>query len=946
MPLSNHLTVFVYLQLSLTIFADKNSTNISGVDGKNTSFISCKTIQFDEIKLAKVLHLMREPAINTVEITVTVASANRTRIFPEMVWPWASEIGRTLISLISRAKTSIFASSLYTFALEVGVERVVIEVTEEPIGCLPSGEKGSNQIFKLLLNDLFFHMEDNYKDMYYKLCLPHHVEGPSRFNCCRIIGNRTICADYDSMVLKWARPGSIVVVAIFAITMLPFLLDHIMTYPEITFYKTSFSHMSLISIISMIFFEGYGHFKSFLRRFVFVLLTLIVFLPVDFFEYSCLKILFSIWAALFCLYPDKQITNGEFNKQKDKKLKPYFGKNLIFCFTFPIHLHENYRKSKDRTDGGSDKSHRSCKKLFSKLGVYILVFILVIICSLIVYPFIVGVFLIIYVLFNFPLGFVVPQTSFCKQCFLKVIEFIFGTIIRLVTLVVMVFFTGSILIFLLSITVGLILNGAFFNPFIAPIVTLIVFFWKNWKFSVEARCLQLKTLITEVCEDKMETTGTDESHAISNNEPESSEWDFLFWWRHTCIEASRCSDSNNSQENGENVENNYNGDKLLAIKFEEKTGVTMISKKLYEEISKIIFPLDYLLFHFVRRFFFVFVYAFLMLIVLILAKDSGIMESVQALSAIVAILLPFIFDTIYADHHTAQKTAVNMATKEKLEHIILRVKKQKENLFLVQLKYPNKFFTQLLKSMEQSLSAIEKLIGENVRTIEPWWLITEQSWKAIECSWQTMLSTHQQLELIIQQLELIIQQLNPTMQQELSAPTINATRTVRLFNAIRTVRFYNATRTVRSYKAMQQELSDPTMQQEQSNPTMQQEQSDPTMQQERLNQTMQKLGITEQQLKLAAEKLKNGQVTKNIKQSWDKIKQYLESWKKIKEIWGGINIHGIQLEQPWDDFIKFKKSFENFKESWERNEELEFEQNWRIIKSWVLNDSGQLDMHS
>ncbi|XP_028400759.1 uncharacterized protein LOC114523897 [Dendronephthya gigantea] len=205
----------------------------------------------------------------------------------------------------------------------------------------------------------------------------------------------------------------------------------------------------------------------------------------------------------------------------------------------------------------------------------------------------------------------------------------------------MVFFTGSILIFLLSITVGLILNGAFFNPFIAPIVTLIVFFWKNWKFSVEARCLQLKTLIIEVCEDKMETTGTDEtliievcedkmettgtdetliievcedkmettgtdeSNAISNNEPKSSKWDFLFWWRHSCIEASRCSDSNKGQENGKNDENNYNGDKLLAIKFEEK----------------------------LRGF-----------------RDYG---ERSALSAIVAILLVLL--TIYADHHTARR---------------------------------------------------------------------------------------------------------------------------------------------------------------------------------------------------------------------------------------------------------------------------------------------------
>jgi hypothetical protein len=31
---------------------------------------------------------------------------------------------------------------------------------------------------------------------------------------------------------------------------------------------------------------------------------------------------------------------------------------------------------------------------------------------------------------------------------------------------------------------------------------MIIYFWKNWKFSVEAKCLQLKTLIIEVCKEK------------------------------------------------------------------------------------------------------------------------------------------------------------------------------------------------------------------------------------------------------------------------------------------------------------------------------------------------------------------------------------------------------------------------------------------------------------
>ncbi|XP_028400760.1 uncharacterized protein LOC114523898 [Dendronephthya gigantea] len=341
MSLFNVLVLFVYLQLSTIIFGHENSTNNDEVNGKNISIVSCQKIQFDEIKLADVLHLMREPAINTVEITVTVASANRTRIFPEMVWPWASEIGRTLISLISHAKTNIFLSAaVFTFPLEVGIKRVSIEVTEEPIGCLLTGKEGSDLIFNYLLNDLFLHMEDKDKDKYYKLCRPHDVEGPVQFNCCRITGrhdeNLKICADYSSIVLEWARLWVIIILfTIFSLMTLPLLMEHMLTCHEKKFYKTSFSHMSLTSIVSMIFFEGDGPVKSLLRRCVFVGLMFIVFRP-NIFQILWLKIVFGIWAFLFCVYDFVEMTWKRLNELKNEIYEPQLEEGLINCFTYPF----------------------------------------------------------------------------------------------------------------------------------------------------------------------------------------------------------------------------------------------------------------------------------------------------------------------------------------------------------------------------------------------------------------------------------------------------------------------------------------------------------------------------------------------------------------------------------------------------------------------------------
>lgn len=137
MSLPNYVAFFVYLQLSLTIFGHKNSTGNDEVSERN---ISCNTVQFDELKLADVLHLMREPAVNIIKITVTVPFANRTRGLPEMKWPWANVIGRTIFSLISRI-IAIFDLQLYTLPLEVGMETVSVEVREKLIGCLPSGKE-------------------------------------------------------------------------------------------------------------------------------------------------------------------------------------------------------------------------------------------------------------------------------------------------------------------------------------------------------------------------------------------------------------------------------------------------------------------------------------------------------------------------------------------------------------------------------------------------------------------------------------------------------------------------------------------------------------------------------------------------------------------------------------------------------------------------------------
>jgi hypothetical protein len=353
--------------------------------------------------------------------------------------------------------------------------------------------------------------------------------------------------------------------------------------------------------------------------------------------------------------------------------------------------------------------------------------------------------------------------------------------IRLPTLGVSIFFAGMILVVTVAIVVGFALNAEYFGPFVVPIVTLITYVWKNWKFSVEGEYLELKTSIIKICKEKApprEDENISAKHTANNNElsradrvcdflcfcPRDTSKDPHTWesFKNLCLCWTKCTeqdgggngcsqhptseriDMSNSntwsrssrttksgKENSESaplvsnekgkkyskfgkcsksgsMSNDNNDDsndtttntdtnqpstsgngenaELASIdeniiKFDEH-GEAMISKELYEKVSNEILPLDHLLFYFFRRVIFICLYAFVMFTVMILARDSGVSESVQAINAIVGVLIPFIFDTIFADHHSPQKTCVNMATREKLEHILKVDKRENKTIFV------------------------------------------------------------------------------------------------------------------------------------------------------------------------------------------------------------------------------------------------------------------------
>jgi hypothetical protein len=133
-----------------------------------------------------------------------------------------------------------------------------------------------------------------------------------------------------------------------------------------------------------------------------------------------------------------------------------------------------------------------------------------IIILVVVYVTLVAGYLFKFFTYDLVLSFILPHSFDCSwSCFGQVLKIP----LRVVNLVNIGFCTGMILMFALVIVVGFSLNAEYFNPFVASFLSLVLFFWKNWKVTVEGRFLELKTSTIEICEKKAD----DESVQSTDN---------------------------------------------------------------------------------------------------------------------------------------------------------------------------------------------------------------------------------------------------------------------------------------------------------------------------------------------------------------------------------------------------------------------------------------------
>ncbi|XP_028401015.1 uncharacterized protein LOC114524097 [Dendronephthya gigantea] len=446
--------------------------------------------------IENILRLMLQYTTNVVEMELTIHSKNETRSFPKYKWSWASEIGRTIISLIARPFIKILGvppSSLNFITLRRGIEKVNVAVFEEIEGCLPTGSDGSELVFDFLLHQLS-HSDDTHD---YKLCRPHADEdGLKQYNCCRITsGELSVCGDVDyiSDTIDEAGKCITIITCVIVFFGLPLIIQYLRVMNardkrtgEKKKYEISDSPLALKTILYTLFIEGHGEVKSFARRFFFLLTAALLHII----STSSVAIQ-AISGSLVFLAPwdifsiGKDVEDDEYDDYILTITSPFNVNLWSKCLTF-------------------DQSQSRWKKILC-ICFFPILFCTVSFLSILSSGFavLVGTFYILpYTqIKSFPLYINVPKlfapavAIWCINAF------------------------ASFLNMMLAWMAGIYLNGQFFSPYFTAIMGVVIYSLKHWRWSIEAKYLVLKTNIYEVCKEMWEKNKNNEANPDEEIQP-------------------------------------------------------------------------------------------------------------------------------------------------------------------------------------------------------------------------------------------------------------------------------------------------------------------------------------------------------------------------------------------------------------------------------------------
>ena len=672
----------------------------------NRTNASCTSdLRIDKSAVENILRLSHNYATHVIEIKVSVNSGNKIR---ELKWSWAEEIGRTIISL----KTSYSQVSPFHFVtLNPGIKKVNVVV--ENYGCLPNGSNGSEIIFDFLLHQLF--RSDDNDD--YKLCrVINGNDDVKQHNCCRIAsgGNLTICDEYLSVLLEYAKYYIFAMVSIMTYVGFPLIMQHLQSIPKETeHYSITDSPMALSRIFYAVFLERSNNpVTPYYRRLTFSLIVTVETISITGFSLPWIIVSLT-WALFFTAY-DVFGLNGGATKNIDIYLiiltLPFNVKHWWKFLKLPTKEEPSVLQEEDPQVTTSEQTPESSgtkiccsittkvfKTLFFVIA-YIVAFIPICVSILAIYS---GVTLLSFIVSPIQIVLLRDDCSVLERiaAFLNMLS----PLIYIFHMIITVIFSILSLNLLFCLIIGLYLNGSFFSPIVVPILILLVYSWKNWRSFVETKYLQLKTAIYECCEEYYEKKSSEKKKENEESKRDAS--------------VPTTSSSTIEKNHQESEETTDDSNESYVVNVEEGT----VSKALYDKIREHKLPYYNVLFYFSMRMFLVANFSLIVFVMMSLAQKSNIAVPVQIMSTIAVSTLPLIFETIWADHSFEQKNVNRKKLKQDLRSS-MEMEIKTDNIVTVQLMLQEKItkndpFEQSLGRIFNSNRYLNRIFNLNLRNL-------------------------------------------------------------------------------------------------------------------------------------------------------------------------------------------------------------------------------------
>ena len=657
----------------------QNNTQQINAFASNETNKECR-LTINETDLSFLQQLAQSRIVHVVELDLHFASNISNSVIEKWRWRMTNNVGKEILSVLALQYTYV------TWTLEVGKKAAKVNILDEPSGCITFEKAPGDLIAAVILKQVSVTADK-------EICFDVVSNISTQTRCCKIFArkdplkNRCYVRHSESEFVNVVKSmlsvyeycvvfGGLFLVLYFGV----YLQVKNTSNTNYRFYKLTESPVSISSVLSMLFWDGYGKFKSFVRKCVLVVLLLLLFFQTKKFKSYFVVIHFSLWAILFPFFnlyeisPTANVEAIQFDFlgcRRLLKLFSYLGHGIqdvflsakintlgaINLITLPFNI-KRWRKSLAYiTPNILGFSLKDKVLLYVKTGVFWLFHIILVFTLQVIFIWLFASCSYGFILFK--RVYVLNDTSNRWQRF--------GVWLRII------FFEGfcfsSVFYFLLltlqnapsiafSLLSGLFLNIVYFLPYAVYVSIIIFYSWLFWT-SVEQRYVVLMRLIFDHnlnSNEDDDVSGNNSSRNNNNsrnsdNNERSNNNNNISRERNNNSSSNgntncnRNSDSNRINNNNNSYSNNGSDDNGTC---ENTEIVCVVSKELYDDVRERLLPYHGVLFCYVMKAFGVSLFAYITLTLVRILQANDVSPTVQLLTTFSVSAFPYIMNTVAA----------------------------------------------------------------------------------------------------------------------------------------------------------------------------------------------------------------------------------------------------------------------------------------------------------